>query len=55
MKATDEDQKYDLEKGNDTDEKERRDHEIAITSMFITKAKHLLITPNHSSKKQNSK
>ena len=37
---------------NDTDEKDRRDHEIAITSMIKTKTKHLLYTPKHSTKKQ---
>ena len=54
MKATDEDRKYESQKDNDTDEKDKRDHEIDITSMIKTKAKHLLYTPKHSLKKQES-
>ena len=38
MKTTDEDQNFDKSKGNDTDEKERRDHEIATINTIKTKA-----------------
>ena len=54
MKVTDEDRKYESKQDNDTDEKDRRDEEDDITSMIKTKAKRLLYTPKHSSKKQES-
>ena len=53
MKVTDEDRKYESQKDSDTDEKDRRDGEDDITSIK-TKAKRLLYTPKHSSKKQEN-
>ena len=48
MKTTVEESNSEKSRGNDTDEKERRDHEKAIINMIKTKVLHLLITPNHS-------